>query len=63
VKRVKSTATKESASAKAKAVTDTDFFNRLLAPKRPQAPEPSKPKTSQSTSDTKASTFNANELK
>ncbi|GAB5589934.1 hypothetical protein Unana1_04834 [Umbelopsis nana] len=62
VKRVKPTVTKESGLTKAKAVTDTDFFNRLLAPKRPQPQEPSKPKVNQSTSDSKAS-FNANELK
>jgi hypothetical protein len=55
--------TKDTGAAKAKAVTDTEFFNRLLAPKRPQTPEPSKPKPTNPTNEPKAATFNANELK
>ncbi|KAG2172078.1 hypothetical protein INT43_001555 [Umbelopsis isabellina] len=62
VKRIKPSVTKEKGPPRAKAVTDTDFFNRLLGPKQPQAQEPTK--TKPTTSEAKSSsTFNANELK
>lgn len=64
VKRIKPSVPKEKGPPRAKAVTDTDFFNRLLGPKQPQGQEPTKSKPTSSSGEAKSSSsFNANELK